>query len=142
MTEKSDDAHGSGDAADIFTEMLRIQGEAARQVMASFAPQAAGSVPDAASIDAMGEAMLKLQSLWLDPVRGPNGKGGLPIMADPSQWLAAMQAWYSANPALDPDAARETWSGGGKSGLPMPRSMMSRPACRAACRIAFTSAMT
>jgi thiol-disulfide isomerase/thioredoxin len=45
--------------ADLFTEMLRIQGEAARQMMA-------GAVPGEAAFAEWGEAAAKLQQQWLD----------------------------------------------------------------------------
>ena len=43
-------------AADIFTDMLRVQGEAARQMLGTFLPEAADAVPDEAALAGWGEA--------------------------------------------------------------------------------------
>ncbi len=94
------------DAADIFSEMLRIQGEAARQVMQAFAPQAVEALPDKKDIDALGAAILEFQQTWfqLNTKSAEDGEKYLaPFMADPAQWMAMMQAWYSQVPALDPE---------------------------------------
>ena len=61
MAKKDNDQR---DAADIFTEMLRIQGEAARQLMQTVAPDMESSVPDQSAVDAMGEAMMEFQQTW------------------------------------------------------------------------------
>ena len=115
MSKSDDRPAPAEEAADIFTEMLRIQGEAARAAMEAFAPQAADAVPDRQAIDAMGAAMMRLQEMWLEPAKGQDGKsapGSVPVMADPAQWLQLMQSWYASNPVLDPDATREMWSEG------------------------------
>jgi polyhydroxyalkanoate synthase subunit PhaC len=94
--------------SDIFTEMLRIQGEAARQVLATFAPAAVQAVPGEEAIDAMGAAMLKWQEMWLG--QSPPGKGMAappPPMADPAGWLEAMRSLASASPFVDPAQAQE-----------------------------------
>ncbi len=94
------------DVADIFTEMLRIQGEAARQVMQAFVPQAVESLPDKQDIDALGASILEFQNTWLQLNTRENEDGTsylAPFMADPGQWMAMMQAWYSQVPALDPE---------------------------------------
>ena len=113
---KSDDRSAPVDqAADIFTEMLRIQGEAARAALEAFAPEATEAVPDRQAIDAMGAAFMRLQEMWLQPAKGADGEapaGSVPVMADPAQWLQLMQSWYASNPAFDPDATREMWSEG------------------------------
>ena len=54
------------DAHDIFTEMLRAQGEAARQMMATVLPQGAEAVPSDAQLTEWGESALKLQQMWFD----------------------------------------------------------------------------
>lgn len=94
------------DVADIFTEMLRIQGEAARQVMEAFAPQAVEALPDKKDIDALGASILEFQQTWfqLNTKSDEDGDSYLaPFMADPAQWMAMMEAWYSQVPALDPE---------------------------------------
>lgn len=107
---------GSGsDAADIFTEMLRIQGEAARQVMAAFVPAAADALPDKQDIDALGASILAFQDKWFHLNSRPDGQGGalpFPFWADPAQWLEMAQAMQRQFPALDPARQAELWEEG------------------------------
>lgn len=103
------------ETADIFTEMLRMQGEAARQVFQSFAPEAVSAVPDAAAIDEMGAAILRLQeTLFTLNSQDDDKKGRMiaPVMADPAQWMALMQSWYAQMPAIDPERQQRLWSEG------------------------------
>jgi len=105
MSEDQKPSPGALPAADIFTEMLRIQGEAARQVLATFAPAAADAVPGAAAIDAMGAAMLQWQEMWLGkqfPGKGAPSPSTPPLMADPAGWMEAMHALVAASPFADP----------------------------------------
>ena len=94
------------DVADIFTEMLRIQGEAARQVMESFLPQAVDSLPDKNDIDALGASILEFQQNWFQ-LNSKVDEGGqnylAPFMADPAQWMDMLQSWYGQVPAFDPE---------------------------------------
>ncbi|QZH75915.1 MAG: class I poly(R)-hydroxyalkanoic acid synthase [Erythrobacter sp.] len=99
------------DAADVFTEMLRIQGEAARQMMATFAPQATSPVPEPSAIDAMGSAMLEFQRTWLQFAL-PEEQRPAPLLADPSSWMEAMQHWTKSMPMLDPSAQQQLWADG------------------------------
>src|SRR5690606_7525938 len=96
---------------------LRIQGEAARQLMASLVPGDAGSAGTATGTDtgtgeggsaaanpfeAWGEAAQKLQRLWLDfhvPPAVPDLP--VPLFADPAQWFGMMQGWYQQLPLFD-----------------------------------------
>jgi polyhydroxyalkanoate synthase len=94
-------------AADIFTEMLRAQGEAARQMLETFAPETAAAVPGEAELAEWGDSAMKLQSMWLDfhkqqslSALGPAMP--VPILADPTQWLGLMQGWFEQMPLLDP----------------------------------------
>ena len=119
MTDTKKPRDADPKAADIFTEMLRIQGDAARQAMQAFAPEAIDAVPDRQAIDAMGAAMLRIQEMWLQPAGGSGSGAGagsakraVPVMADPAQWLELMRNIYAGNPALDPDAAQDMWSEG------------------------------
>ena len=108
MTKKPD---SGADAADIFTEMLRIQGEASRQMMEVFAPESANVVPDEPAIDAMGKAMLEFQETWLQFCLPPEQRSA-PLLTDPASWLEAMEAWSSANPLLDAKEQQQLWSEG------------------------------
>jgi polyhydroxyalkanoate synthase len=115
------------DAADLFTQMLRIQGEAARQVMQAFMPQAAEAVPTDADIAAWGESAQKLQRMWLagaaaEAKSGPTPEAqtaaGVPLamFADPAEWFSAMQGqmqglWQQV-PLLDPQRQQQIWQEG------------------------------
>lgn len=104
-----------GQAADIFTEMLRIQGEAARQVMQAWAPAAVPDLPDAKDIDALGASIMAFQDNWFHLNSKPDGQGGTmpaPFMADPAQWLDLMQSWYRQVPAIDPQRQQQMWEEG------------------------------
>ena len=110
----SDKRNTGDDPADIFTEMLRIQGEAAREMMRMIAPEASERLPDARATDAMGEAIVQMSQYWFDLLRpsGKNVAGGdaLPsMMTDPGEWLAAMERLYRDNPMLDPARQQEVW---------------------------------
>lgn len=107
MTHKPDDPENAGD---IFAEMLRIQGEAARQVMRSFAPQAADSLPPTGTVDALAAAMLEFQDRWLDfPGGQKHGDARSAMLADPGEWMEMMRAWYAQIPALDPERQHKLW---------------------------------
>ena len=99
--------------ADIFTEMLRIQGEAARQMMAGFAPGAAESLPDKAAIDEFGAAMLAAQQNWFDMIM-PGEKQLQPALPDanPSAWFDAMHKLAATMPAFDLEAQQDMWRDG------------------------------
>jgi polyhydroxyalkanoate synthase len=99
------------DAADIFTEMLRIQGETARQMLASLAPAAKDAVPDGSAIDAMGAAMMEFQRTWLQFCL-PEDQRPAPLLADPSGWMEAMQEWTASVPLMDPAAQQQLWADG------------------------------
>jgi polyhydroxyalkanoate synthase len=97
-------------AADIFTEMLRMQGEAARQVMQTFAPQGAGLVPGRETLDAMGAAMLQWQEAWLAPfLPGARAQQPAPLMADPAGWMDALRQLVGAMPLADPAQQQALW---------------------------------
>ena len=100
-------------AADIFTEMLRIQGEAARQVMDSFAPQAVESLPADDTFVALGEALLEWQESWF-AIFVPPEKAAQPAapLADPKAWMETMRHMTEHLPMFDLDAQRELWGEG------------------------------
>jgi polyhydroxyalkanoate synthase len=107
------------DVADIFTEMLRIQSEAARQVMQAFAPGAVSAMPDAKDIDALGASIMAFQENWQKVGQRPADEGGVgsgPLMADPAQWLELMQAQMQALnnqlPGLDLQRQQHLWEEG------------------------------
>lgn len=100
-------AADSSDACDIFTEMLRAQGEAARQMVGAFLPEAAEKLPADAEIAEWGESARRLQAMWLQfheqqaqALR--EYEMPIPFLADPAQWLGLMQGWYQQMPLLEP----------------------------------------
>lgn len=105
------DPKNGDEAADIFTEMLRMQGEAARQMMQTFAPQAADKVPDDSAIDAMGQAMMEFQETWLQFCL-PENERPAPMLSSPANWMEAMRKWTAAIPMLDPQAQQQMWADG------------------------------
>ena len=114
------DTHGApgNQPADIFTELLRLQGEAARQVMQAFAPEAVKALPTEQDAEALGASILALQDNWLKlwalPAEQADSNRALaPLMADPAQWLEVMQdqlqQLYARMPALDPTQQQDVW---------------------------------
>ncbi|MEO6041926.1 MAG: class I poly(R)-hydroxyalkanoic acid synthase [Croceibacterium sp.] len=98
-------------AAGLFTEMLRIQGETARQLMDAVLP---GS--DDTSTEARhewGDAAHKLQRMWLEfHEQQATAQVPVPLFADPTQWFGMMQGWYQSNPLLDPARQAQIWQDG------------------------------
>ncbi|MBS1240569.1 MAG: class poly(R)-hydroxyalkanoic acid synthase, partial [Proteobacteria bacterium] len=95
----AESSSSSGDPARLFTELLKAQGEAARQIVGAFFPPAENPVPDDKEIaewaETSGNAAAELQGMWLKfqeqqalPDHIP------PLMADPAQWLEYIEAFY------------------------------------------------
>ena len=98
--------------ADLFTEMLRIQGEAARRMLADALPDAAGADPAAAFAE-WGETTRKLQAMWLEfHEQQAVPEMPVPMFADPAQWLGLMQGWYQHMPWLDPQRQQRLFAEG------------------------------
>ena len=75
-------------AARLFTEMLRAQGEAAREMAGIFLPKAAETAPGGEDIAQWGEAAIKLQEMWLGFHRQQAiPEMPVPLFADPAQWI-------------------------------------------------------
>jgi polyhydroxyalkanoate synthase len=94
------------DTADVFTEMLRAQSEAARQLVSA-------SMPSEAALAEWGEAAQRLQAMWSEfhaPDKLPEPP--TPFLADPAQWMGLMQAWYRQIPMLDPERQQQLWQEG------------------------------
>jgi polyhydroxyalkanoate synthase len=101
-------------AADLFSEMLRIQGEAARQMMAAVLPEAVDALPTGAEMSDWGEAALKLQRMWLEFHEQQSVPDmPVPLFADPVQWMGLMQGWYQQMPWLDPARQQKLLEEGG-----------------------------
>src|ERR1700754_2808889 len=101
------------DTADIFTELLRIQGEAARQMLAGVLPEAGEAVPDDAPLSEWGAGALKRQQIWFEFHQQHTVPAiTAPLFADPAQWMSTMQAWSQALPLLDPQRQARIWDEG------------------------------
>jgi polyhydroxyalkanoate synthase len=99
-------AEAENDPADMFTELLRAQSEAAQQLVAA-------SMPNQAALAEWGEAAQRLQAMWLDfhehqQVPEPP----IAFLANPAQWMGLMQAWSEQMPMLDPERQQELWQEG------------------------------
>ncbi len=103
------------DAAELFTQMLRVQAETARQVMASFAPDGAPRLHDEQAVADLGETLGRLGRAWQLPQTLP-AKSDLPIpmLADPAQWLGLMQGWSGSLPTFDARAQHALWEEGAR----------------------------
>lgn len=89
-------------AAELFSEMLRIQGETARQMLAVLLPEA-GESPNGDAAAEWGEAALRLQRMWLEfHEQQAIPAMPVPLFTDPAQWMGLMQGWYQQMPWLDP----------------------------------------
>jgi polyhydroxyalkanoate synthase len=94
------------EAADIFTRMLEMQSEAARQVIAA-------SIPDENAIAEWSETTQRLQHMWMDfHAQEKLPEAPAPLFADPAQWMGLMQAWYRQIPMLDPERQQALWQEG------------------------------
>jgi len=94
------------ETADVFTEMLRMQSEAARQIVTA-------SMPNEAALAEWGEAAQRLQSMWFDYHQQDKlPEPPTPFLADPAQWMGLMQAWYQQIPLLDPERQQQLWQEG------------------------------
>jgi len=107
----SDKPESPLDATEAFTEMLRIQGEAAREAIENFAPGMVPAMPEWQSADTFGSSMFELQQKWLNMFM-PHGEDDEPAppLADPAAWLVAMRQMSEHLPMLDADRQRELWS--------------------------------
>jgi polyhydroxyalkanoate synthase len=99
--------------ADMFAEMLRIQGETTRQAMFAVFPGASEAAPGKEDVAQWGQAALKLQQMWLQfHQQHAVPEMPAPMFADPAQWFGAMQGWYQAMPLLDPARQAQIWQDG------------------------------
>ncbi|MCB2067009.1 MAG: class I poly(R)-hydroxyalkanoic acid synthase [Erythrobacter sp.] len=106
------DSITGSDAADVFSEMLRIQGEAAEHMMQAWsAGPTAGKAGETSAFEAMGNAMLQFQQGWLK-VLVPDSEAAAEPFANPANWFEAMQHLARANPLLDPQAQQRLWADG------------------------------
>ena len=103
----------SQDPADIFSELLKVQGETARHIMAQFMPGIEQAVPEGDAVSEWSKSATDLQQLWLDF----HEQQGLsdhtpPFMADPSQWFEYLETFYRHMPLANPDKQQELWQQG------------------------------
>ncbi|HSG33645.1 MAG TPA: class I poly(R)-hydroxyalkanoic acid synthase [Sphingomonadaceae bacterium] len=100
-------------SAELFSEMLKTQGETARHIMAKVMPGVELPVLDDDAAQAWSKSAADLQKLWL----GLHDQQGLsdhlpPLMADPAQWFEYFQAFYRHMPLANPEKQQELWQQG------------------------------
>ena len=110
MSETQDNA---GDAANIFTEMLRMQGEAARQMVQGLLPEAGAVMPDEETLEEWGRSAARIQQMWLDHRETSDAPDLVTsLFADPEQWMAAIRGIYHQMPWLDLQRQQQIWDEG------------------------------
>ncbi|WP_238474132.1 PHA/PHB synthase family protein [Altericroceibacterium spongiae] len=102
-----------GKAAQLFTEMLRLQSEAARQLLDTILPEMLSSLTDEDSLSEWSEATAKIQQMWLEfNRRQAVPLSPIPFFADPSEWMKLMKVWYDQFPVVDPARQQKLWEEG------------------------------
>lgn len=116
-------ANTPNDPTALFTEMLRIQGDAARQIFGSFLPPAeSAETPATAESPAADDhsqiaqwtgAAADIQQMWLQFQQQQALPDHIPpLMADPAQWLEYVEAFYRQVPLANPGKQQELWREG------------------------------
>jgi len=91
---------------DLFSGMLRLQGEMTRSVMSAFGGLAVpdwGSSPQAALIEPWEKLAAGLRDMWHSPAAGPapEVQGIAGWVDDPARWREVVEGWYRALPLAD-----------------------------------------
>jgi len=103
--------------ADLFTGMLRLQGDMTRSVLSAFgdlAMPAWGSSPQAALVEPWTQLAGQLRDLWQGPaaVEEPIAEGVAGWLADPAQWRGVVEGWYRALPLADGETREQMLADG------------------------------
>src|SRR5690606_269734 len=99
--------------SDLFTAMLRVQGEAARPAMAAVLPEAVEAMASDESTGEWGDATRRVQAMWLEfHAQQSVAEMPVPLFAEPAQWLGLMQGWYQQMPWLDPQRQQQLFAEG------------------------------
>jgi len=99
--------------ADVFAEMLRVQGETASHILRQFLPVAELPVPDEKEIKAWADAARAIQQKWLDFQQQAELPDHLPpFLTDPAQWFEFLESLYQQVPFMDPEKQAELWRQG------------------------------
>ncbi|GAA4642929.1 class I poly(R)-hydroxyalkanoic acid synthase [Pontixanthobacter gangjinensis] len=108
MTDKTDPAAP-------FTEIMRAQSEAMREMMSKFMPGA--QMPDITSeagpppMTGWPEAASALQKMWLDfQAEQKTGDAAKLALTDPLHWAGLMQNWYQQMPIGEPEKQQRLWT--------------------------------
>ncbi len=109
----ADKSSSSNDPSQLFAEMLKAQGNAARQIFSQFMPEADIPLPGQDDIDKWSKSASELQKLWLQfgeqqelPDQIP------PLLADPASWMEYMEAFYRQMPLAHPERQAGLWRQG------------------------------
>ena len=104
----ADNSSSSGDPAEIFAEMLKVQGETASHILGRFFPGAQVPVPDREEIKAWTDSARKIQERWLGFQEQAELPDQLPpFLADPAQWFEYLEAVFKQVPLADPERQTE-----------------------------------
>ena len=104
-----------------FSEIMRAQSEAMREMMGKFMPGAQmpdmGAMPDMASITGpqgmagWSEAASQLQKMWLDfQTEQKASEAAHLALTDPMQWAGMMHNWYQQMPLNEPHKQQQLWT--------------------------------
>jgi polyhydroxyalkanoate synthase len=110
------DSDSSTGSADIFGEILRLQGEAIKTMLAPLEPimpglgAGAGSPADPQH---WADIARRMQAMWLDLQSQGAGRATqaatIERLADPSAWMGPLRDWYRQVPFGQPEAATRLW---------------------------------
>ncbi len=109
----ADKSSSSNDPSQLFADMLKAQGNAARQIFGQFMPETDIPLPGQDDIDEWSKSAAELQKLWLQfgeqqelPDQIP------PLLTDPASWMEYMEAFYRQMPLAHPERQAGLWRQG------------------------------
>ena len=95
--------------------MIRGQTEIAMGLFGQLLPQAAEGLAESGDAAHWAEVAARMQKMWID-FQSEQQSGGTPVpqaqFADPTRWMASMEAWYRQMPQADPEAQQRFWEEG------------------------------
>jgi polyhydroxyalkanoate synthase len=97
--------------AEMFAEMLKVQGETASHILGQFIPGVDVPVPDKKDVAAWAESARQIQEKWLDFQQQQELPDQLPpFLTDPAQWFGYLEAFYKQVPLANPERQAELWT--------------------------------
>lgn len=110
----ADDPRSANDAADILTELMHTQAEAAKAFFAQMFPALPVDPAVAADASQWTEIGQRIQKMWTDlqSEGGQASAGPGQFFSDPGKWLATVQALYRSTPLSTPEMQKRLWEDG------------------------------